>query len=186
MRSTLPCCELLLILALVGGFVAPQRSQAAIVDFSAQLTKGTCSLSLNKSTLALGTLPIGQFKPGQLLAPQPFVLSVQNCSGESGGSLIPTVTLTGNGVMQDNKWLFRNSGSATGVGFMVFLGNRIPEYGNTEMQNGTYMQLGAAGEIPTDRKTTFYAAATCGAANFCDSMGTGNVTANLLFSFEYK
>jgi len=97
----------------------PGEAPATTLNFSAVLTNVTCSISLDKSTLPLGNLTLAQLRPEQLINAQPFVLSVQNCAGAAGGSDTPIVMIRGDGVSQDNKWLFRNSGSANNVGIVV-------------------------------------------------------------------
>lgn len=158
--------------------------QSVTLDFSAVLVQGTCTISLDKSTLDLGTITKSQLRAGQVVAPQPFVLSVQGCSG-GGPTLTPVVTVTGNGIRQDNKYLFRNVGSATGTGILVFISNSVPEYNAQELINGTHISVGPTGTTPSDRKINFYAGVSCGGITGCATTGTGNVTANLMFSFAY-
>lgn len=158
--------------------------QSVTLNFSAVLTDGTCTLSLDKSTLELGTITKSQLRAGQVVAPQPFVLSVQGCNG-GGTSLTPTVTVTGNGIYQDNKHLFRNAGSAAGTGILVFLSNSVPEYNDQELRVGTKIIVSPKGTVPADQEINFYAGVSCGGITGCDATGTGNVTANLMFSFSY-
>lgn len=167
-----------------GGVSAP--SQALMLNFSAVLTNGTCTLSLDKSTLSLGTITKSQLRANQLVAPQPFTLSVQNCTGEAGTGLKPVVTITGNGVTQDNKWLFRNAEAARGTGIVVIQSATVPQYSQSEIKNNTVLSLAGAGQIPANQTFIFYAGASCGGSSGCTTVATGGVTANLMFTFAYQ
>lgn len=160
---------------------------AITVDFSAVLTNGTCTLSLDKSTLLLGNISTLQLRPNHLVAPQPFTLSVQNCTAQAIDSLTPVVTITGDGVTQDNKWLFRNAESAAGTGILVMQSKSVPDYGQSEINNNSVLALAsAAGQKPNDQTFTFYAGASCGGSTGCALVDTGHVTANLMFTFAYQ
>ncbi|MGK8665345.1 fimbrial protein [Serratia marcescens] len=172
------------VLACAGLFFT--TAQATILDFSAVLTNGTCTLSLDKSTLPLGVIAKSSLRPNQLVAPQPFTLSVQDCSGSSGGGLKPVVSITGAGVTQDNKWLFRNSGSATGTGILVIQSNAVPSYSQSEVKNNSVLSLANSDQIPVNQAFTFYAGGSCGGSTGCASVATGDVTATLVFTFAYQ
>ncbi|HBN0910106.1 type 1 fimbrial protein [Escherichia coli] len=164
----------------------PIKVTATTLNFSAVLTNVTCSISLDKSLLSLGSISIGQFRPETLINVQPFILSVQNCAGTAGGSDIPIVMIRGEGITQDNKWLFRKSDSANNVGIMVIKSDVSPSYNQPEITNETALTLSAAGKIPTDQQYTFYAGASCGGTSGCSNVEVGSVTASLYFTFEYQ
>ncbi|WP_261459906.1 fimbrial protein [Serratia fonticola] len=157
-------------------------AQSVTLDFSAVLVEGTCTISLDKSTLDLGTITKSQLRAGQVVAPQPFALTVQGCSG-GGPTLTPVVKVSGNGIYQDNKYLFRNAGSADGVGILLFISDTVPEYNDSSLIGSTHIQVGFKGTTPA--KLNFYAGISCGGAMGCATTGTGNVTANIMFTFAY-
>lgn len=167
----------------IAGCLFYKIAPATMLNFSAILVNGTCTLSLNKSTLPLGEVPLSQLRPEKFIGAQPFTLSVQNCTE---GIRAPSILVTGSGVNQDNKWLFRNSSSAGGVGIMVIKSDTLPEYNQTEIQSGTMLPLATAGEIPIDQNFNFYAGVSCGGITGCSATGTGNVTASLMFIFTYQ
>lgn len=158
--------------------------QSVTLDFSAVLVQGTCTISLDKSTLDLGTITKSQLRAGQVVAPQPFALTLQGCSG-GGPTLTPVVRVNGNEIFQDNKYLFRNAGSAEGVGILLFISDTVPEYNDLSLMDGTHIQVGFTGTTPAYKKINFYAGASCGGTTGCATTGTGNVTANVMFSFVY-
>lgn len=164
----------------------PGKASATILNFSARLTNVTCSISLDKSTLPLGNLTLGQLRPEQIINAQPFVLSVQNCAGSTGGTDTPIVMIRGDGVRQDNKWLFRNSGSADKVGILVIKSDTSPSYSQPEIANQTALPLSAAGQIPANQTFNFYAGVSCGGSSGCTNVGSGSVAASLYFTFEYQ
>ncbi|WP_431225957.1 fimbrial protein (plasmid) [Serratia sp. L9] len=150
------------------------------------LNNGTCTLSLDKSILPLGTVNLSALRPNQLVVPQPFTLFVQDCSGQAGGSLTPIVKITGNGVTQDNKWLFRNASSAAGTGIVVIHSDAVPDYSQPEVKDNSTLQLANVGQIPINQAFTFYAGTSCGGSTGCASLATGDVTATLMFTFSYQ
>ena len=87
MRSAQRYLKAALAVVLAGGGAVSVPVQAVTLDFSSVLTDGTCTLSLDKSILPLGVIAKSQLRPNQLVAPQPFTLSVQDCTGSAGGSL---------------------------------------------------------------------------------------------------
>ncbi|OMQ23691.1 fimbrial protein [Serratia oryzae] len=172
------------VLALTWSVVLAAPAQAETINFSAMLTNGTCALSLDRSILPLGTVSPLQFTPGRLLAPKPFTLFIRNCTGS--GLFTPQVSVFGNGVTQDNKWLFRNAGSAAGIGIMVIQSDTVPDYSQSEIKDGTIIQVANTGQIPADQELTFYAGASCGGTTGCAEIGSGEVTATLMFDFAYQ
>ncbi|MBL5825951.1 fimbrial protein [Serratia fonticola] len=160
--------------------------QAVKLNFSAKLVPGTCSLSLDKSTLELGTVMQPSLQPATLLAVQPFTLTVQDCNGNQGTLLTPVVNVSGDGVNQDGRWLFRAQESTTNsVGVMLVKTNVPPSYGETEVKNGDDIPLSAKGVNPANQNLTFYAGITCGSSG-CASPQAGVLTARILFSLAYR
>ncbi|WP_447888140.1 fimbrial protein [Serratia fonticola] len=186
MRSAQRYRNAMLAVVLAGSGTLFSQGQAVTLNFTAVLADGTCTLSLDKSTLPLGAVSYSQLRPNQLVAPQPFTLSVQDCTGAMGGSLKPVVTITGTGVTQDNKWLFRNAGSAKGAGILVIRSNSIPDYSQPEIKNNGTIALANAGQIPINQAFTFYVGASCGGSTGCATIGLGEVTANLMFTFAFQ
>ena len=188
MRSAPRYLKTVLALVLTSGCVlsVPVLAQQLTLDFSAVLTNGTCTLSLDKSTLQLGAIGKSQLRANQFIAPQPFVLSVKDCTGSAGGSLKPVVTIEGTGAIQDGKWLFRNAGSAAGTGILVIQSTSLPGYSQSEVKNKSVLSLANAGQIPINQTFTFYAGASCGGSSGCASVATGDVTATLMFTFTHQ
>ncbi|MHA7847364.1 fimbrial protein [Serratia sp. D1N4] len=188
MRSIITCHKSTLLLtmwalsALVG---AP--AQAVTLNFSAILNPGTCTFSLDKSTLALDSVHLSQLAPSTLQAAQPFTLTVQDCSG-TDAALAPVVNVSGDGIARDSKWLFRSSDSTTsGVGVMLVKTDVPPGYGSTEVKNGDNIPLAAAGVNPLDQNIRFYAGITCGSLACTSERPTpGTLTARVLFNLAYR
>lgn len=177
-------CYRKVVLVLAGSVLLVAPVQAVTINFSAVLTNGTCALSLDRSILPLGTISQPELKPGRLIAQQPFTLFIRNCT--SGGNFTPWVTVSGQGVTQDNKWLFRNAGSAAGVGIVVIQSDTLPDYSQSEVRDGTTIKVANTGQIPVDQELTFYAGASCAGSTGCASIGSGEVAATLMFNFAYQ
>ncbi|ENY3730631.1 hypothetical protein A3N51_08540 [Enterobacter kobei] len=186
MRSAQRYLKVTLAVVLAGAGTISAPVQAVTVDFSAVLTNGTCTLSLDKSTLPLGIIAKSQLRPNKLVNPQPFTLSVQDCTGVAGGSLKPFVTIAGTGTIQDGKWLFRNTGSAANTGILVIQSTSVPDYSQPEVTNSSVLSLANPGQIPVNQAFTFYAGASCGGSTGCAMVATGDVTATLMFELAYQ
>ncbi|MFB6328420.1 fimbrial protein [Pantoea deleyi] len=186
MRTAPRYLESILAVAIAGALTVSTQARAVTLNFSATLTDGTCTLSLDKSTLSLGTVSLSQLRPNNLAAPQPFILSVQDCTGSGSSTLKPAVTVTGTGSFQDGKWLFRNSASTTNAGVLVIQSVSEPDYSKHEVRDNSVISLGNLGEIPADQHMTFYAGASCGGSSGCASVRTGELTATLMFTFAYQ
>ncbi|WP_337262275.1 MULTISPECIES: fimbrial protein [unclassified Serratia (in: enterobacteria)] len=186
MRLLNPCRNTVLLLgALVLGCSVTLPVWAVTLNFSALLMPGTCTFSLDRSTLVLGAIIQQQLKPATLVAAQPFTLRVQDCSG-TNAALTPVVSITGDGVTQDGRWLFRTADSeATGVGVMLVKTDTQPSYSATEIKNNDYITLAAQGVNPVDQSLAFYAGMTCGSTG-CGSVQVGGVTARVTFSLAYR
>ncbi|HDR2399030.1 TPA: type 1 fimbrial protein [Enterobacter bugandensis] len=176
------CC---LNLMLWSGVIYVSPVKAITLNFNAFLTDATCSLSLNKSSINLGTVKKNQLKPEQVVALQPFTLSVQQCANNPDSSLTPTIIVKGAGVLQDNKWIFRNSGSAAGVGVLVFQSDSIPAYSADEIKDNSKIIAGNKGSNPSVNSLNFYAGLSCGGSAGCASSSAGDVVASLIFTFAY-
>ncbi|WP_114194426.1 fimbrial protein [Edaphovirga cremea] len=189
MRSVVNCRKaffLLGVLCLSAVIVNPL--QALVLNFSATLTPGTCTFSLDKSTLVLGSLSLSQLQPATLLVTRPFTLIVQDCSG-TDASLTPVVNVSGDGITRDSKWLFRSGdSSASGVGVMLVNKSTPPSYSDTEIKNGDGIPLAGVGVDPLNQNLTFYAGVTCGGSSGCASaqLGAGTLTARVLFNLAYR
>lgn len=164
----------------------PQTVSAVTLNFSATLYNGTCTLNLDKSALRLPDVSLSSLAPQRLYSAQPFKLSVTECTGGGASNLTPMVAVTGPGVSQDNKWLFRQANSAPGMGIMVFQTDDEPGYGLAELRSGATLPLADVGKKPVDQTLGFYAAASCISSQSCADVGTGVVTASLMFIFAYQ
>lgn len=189
MRSNNLCHSGSLLFGLLFGLLGlwGKGVQAAQLNFFATVMPGTCTFNLSQSTLNLGTLMINTFQPSTLVGAQPFTLSVTNCSG-TDALLTPVVSISGDGVTQDGRWLFRASDSiASGVGVMLVKTSVMPNYSDPEVKNGDALTLAAQGVNPVDQDISFYAGATCGGSVVgCESVGSGAFTARILFSLDYR
>lgn len=171
---------------LVAVAVLPLPTQAVFLEFSALVVERTCTLSLNRSTLPLGDIPQSRLRPGQLVAQQPFVLSVKDCTGRPGGSLKPVVTVSGSGALHDGRWLFRGFGAHSATGVMVIQSDSEAEYSQPELRDGSIIALGNTGDVPRDQSFTFYAGASCGGNTGCAANTPGALTASVSFTFTYQ
>lgn len=164
----------------------PQTAGAVTLNFSAVLTNGTCSLSVDKGTLSLPSITLAGLQPQRLYSTQPFTLSITECTGGGTSGLTPVVAVAGAGESQDSKWLFRQPNSTPGVGVMVFKSDVEPTFNTAEIGNGATIPVGAVGANAVAQKIQFYAAASCLSAQSCADVAPGTVTANLMFIFTYK
>lgn len=185
MRLMRFCPELVIVFTLITAWIKPV--QAVTINFEAALVNASCTLSLDRSTLPLGTILLSQLRANSLVSPSPFTLSVQNCSSVHA-SQEPAVRVTGVGVTQDSKWLFRHNvtGSAKGVGILIIQSDSVPNYASDEVRDGTRLLLKKAGNKPVDQTFTFYAGGSCGGSSGCSTTEPGRVTASVMFSFVYQ
>lgn len=187
MRSAM-CCRkgMSLLAALLLGGAAALPAQAVTLNFSANLTTGTCTFNLDKSALNLGVFSPRELQPATLAGAQPFTLAVTACSG-TALNLTPVVNITGDGVTQDGRWLFRAADSAVsgGVGVMLVKSSVPPTYSATEVKNNEDIALAAKGVNPADQSLTFYAGMTCGSSG-CANLPVGTLTARVLFQLAYR
>lgn len=182
MRSAKACRNALAgaaLLATLHG--APLRADT--LNFAAVLTPGTCTFNLDKSALALGYVPLSHITPATLVAAQPFTLTVSDCGGGNTYTKAPVVKVSGEGMTQDGKWLFRDASSpSAGVGVMLVKTDVPPAYAQDEVKNGDTFKLETASK---DHRMTFYAGLTCGNATTCASAKAGLVTARIVFSLDF-
>jgi len=188
MRSLKTCRKTSLLLAtlLLGGS-AFQPVQADTLTFSARLMPGTCTFTLTRATVDLGTLMVGEFQPSTLVKPQLFALTVGNCSG-TDASLRPLVVITGDGAIQDGRWLFRASDStaSSGIGVMLVKTSVVPVYSDTEVRSNDVVYLAPTGVNPGNTNIYFYAAATCGSGARCTNISSGQIIARVMFELDYR
>ncbi|MFI8415333.1 fimbrial protein [Serratia sp. NPDC078593] len=162
------------------------------INFAAVLTPATCELSLDKSSVYLGSVSLSALSVGNVVAlPQPFTLQVRQCDGVVGGDLKPMVRVTGEGFAAsgDNKWLFRSADSqAIGIGILLTQGDTPPEYGQKEVKNGDYLSVGPANVVPVDTDLPLYVGVSCGSNTACRSSAIkpGRLTARIIFDFTYR
>ncbi|AHG22651.2 hypothetical protein Z042_04320 [Chania multitudinisentens RB-25] len=196
MSSIMTChkrASLLVMLALSGLISLPAQADlvtppaSVTINFSAVLNPGTCTFSLDKSTLALDSTHLTQLTPATLQAAQPVTLTVQDCSG-TDASLTPVVNVSGDGITRDTRWLFRSSDStASNVGIMLVKTNAPPSYSSTEVKNGDDIPLAGMGVNPLDQNIMFYAGISCGGAECVSTPPTpGSLTARILFDLAYR
>lgn len=160
--------------------------QAVQLNFSANIIPGSCTFSLSEGTVDLGTLSTSGLQPETLLAAKSFTLAVSNCSG-SAQNLTPVVSITGDGMSQDGRWLFRAADSAArNVGVMLVNSPVMPDYSSSEVKSGDTLPLAVPGSVPGNQNILFYAGATCGSAASCASVGTGSLLARITFSLDYR
>lgn len=171
----------------LGLFLVVPPTSAIILNFSATINEGTCTLSLDKSALSLGDISQNSLTAETLVSAEPFTLQVTDCQGSSVKGLVPIVKVTGTGVTQDNKWLFRqDTSSSSGAGILVIQSNSVPNYSQSEVKNGATYPLAAGGQTPLNQELSFYAGVSCGGNSGCSVVNTGVVTAKLLFEFNYQ
>ena len=161
-------------------------TQAVQLNFSAVLSPSTCTFSLSEGTVSLGDLSVSSLQPATLVGARPFTLRVTNCSGIEE-TLTPVVNITGDGITQDGRWLFRSADSvASNVGVMLVNSSVMPDYSRPEVKNGDNLPLTAQAGRPTDQNIAFYAGATCGGASGCANVGMGTILARVTFSLDYR
>lgn len=180
-------CALVVVaaLSLLSLFESPLKADVVMLKFSASLMNGTCTLSLDADELQLDPLSKADLEPNKLINPRPFTLHVKACQGAEVG-MTPVVNVTGEGLEQDGKWLFRQQGSAKNVGIVVIKSNSEPGYNQSEVRNGNTFELGSVGATPGDQDLKFYAGVSCGGEASCASTGFGKVTATLMFNFAFQ
>ena len=160
--------------------------QATQLNFSAVIAPATCTLSLSEEMINLGSLFAPSLQPATLVSAKPFTLAVTNCRGTQT-VLTPVVSVTGDGAMQDGRWLFRSEDSAANnVGVMLVNSSVLPTYSSSEVKNGDTLPLATQAGLPTNQNLSFYAGATCGNAAGCTNVGVGTIVARIIFSLDYR
>lgn len=161
-------------------------AKAETINFSAFLTEGTCTFNLNKTMLELGTISFSELQPATLVRAQPFTLIISGCT-DNASHLTPMVNITGEGITQDGRWLFRAADSTTGdtVGVMLVKSRVPPTFNDTEVSNDSDIPLAAKGKTPPDQSQTFYAGVSCGTTG-CASLQAGKLTARIVFQLNYR
>lgn len=157
-------------------FTGPS-AQAVKINFAAVIANATCQVSLNQSTLYLGSVPLKALTQGSVLAlPQPVLLQVRRCEGVAGGDLKPRVKVSGEGF------------AAAGIGILLMQGDKPPAYEQAEVKNGDYLTVGPANVLPVDTDVPLYVGVSCGASSACgaSTLGPGRLTARIIFDFTYR
>ncbi|CAI0836655.1 type 1 fimbrial protein [Serratia fonticola] len=176
----------LISLAMVTGLTS-STAPAVTLNFSATIMPGTCSLSLDKSVLPLDEMSQARLRSGALINSQPFTLKAGNCDGVATAGLQPMITVSGEGVTQDGKWLFRSSdSSAGGSGVMLVQSANMPNYNSTEVKPTDTYPLAAMGQIPVGKDLPFFAGISCGGSTGCATVKPGKVIARITFTFAYR
>lgn len=166
-------------------------TQAVTINFAAVIASATCQISLNKSSLYLGSVPLKALSTGNVLAlSQPVSLQIRRCEGVAGGGLKPRVKVSGEGFSAagDNKWLFRSADSqAKGIGILLMQGEKPPGYEQAEVKHGDYLTVGSANVVPIDTDIPLYVGVSCGANAACraNTIKPGRLTARIIFDFTY-
>ncbi|NCG54962.1 fimbrial protein [Serratia fonticola] len=160
---------------------------AVTLNFSAQIVQGTCSLSLDKSVLPLGTVSQSLMHSEMLVNLHPFTLTADNCNGVAGGVQQPGIVVSGPGSTQGGKWLFRTSDSDVGgAGVMVVQSTTPPNYTDTEVKPSDFFPLAGVGAVPVNTTLSFFAGVSCGGSAGCATVTPGTLTANIMFVFAYR
>lgn len=111
-RSAKPLSGVALACVLVSSGI--QAADTAEVNFTAQISDGTCDVQLSQSSLQFGIHKAVDFQSGATVAMLPLTATVI-CSGAT----TPKMSVSGSTPYSDST-IFRDPGSvATGVGFMV-------------------------------------------------------------------
>ncbi|MEA5217557.1 fimbrial protein [Enterobacter cloacae] len=111
-RSAKPLSGVALACVLVSSDI--QAADTAVVNFSAQISDGTCDVQLSQSSLQFGIHKVVDFQSGNTVEMLPLTATV-TCTGAT----TPKMSVSGSAPYSDGT-IFRDPGSvATGVGFMV-------------------------------------------------------------------
>ncbi|WP_159566163.1 fimbrial protein [Budvicia diplopodorum] len=176
-----------IMVALLSCGIVP--AQAITLNYSAQINQGTCQISLDQTTLSLGTVMLSSLRGNTLVAARPFTLQVRACGDFLSGQT-PAIKITGQGMTLSGKWVFRSSvdSVAQGVGIMVAQSNTPALYSQTAIADGDYINLASVDLIPTDADFQFFAGITCGSSSDCTSANVqpGRITARIVFDFVYR
>lgn len=180
-RKALWTCGVFVTTTLCG--IAPVQASVTI-NFSAVLVEGTCDLSLDKTMVNIGSFPLTALTPSALFGVQSFRLSVDSCSGVSGG-LTPIVTIRGEGINPSGRWMFRNAtSSASNLGVMLFRTDTPPAFSDSEIVNGGELELTSLDTSSLPYSIPFYAGMACSAD--CGSATAGTLEASVAFEFSYR
>lgn len=109
-NSALPGVVAVCVMVSPGG----RAADSAVVNFSAQISDGTCDVQLSQTSLQFGTHKAADFQAGATVAMLPLTATVI-CTGAT----TPKMSVSGSTPYSDNT-IFRDPASvAAGVGFMV-------------------------------------------------------------------
>lgn len=182
---------LLLVLSLLSSLYAYADISTTTITFNVDFVSPTCELSLNTTSINLGTVAMDQLtnagKTG--LNPQNFTLSFKNCKG-AGGTPKVVVTAAGNNgsFISDNTYLFRSNVSATtSSGFGVRLDVKNIDSTTTSLAHNSKIAIGTAADniaTTTPKPLTFTASLSCGDCTQVINYGDLEASVNLAFLYE--
>lgn len=122
-------CRVWTLLACLLPAVWALAADTASVEFSAQISDGSCELTLSETTLSYGIYRVRDLQAARAVSLLPLTASIQ-CSGAT----TPTLSVSGTSYSPASvpqAVLFRNTDSvASGVGFMVRRNNGGITLGN--------------------------------------------------------
>jgi type 1 fimbria pilin len=184
----------------VGGLVTVSAQAAIDVAVSQTVTPANCDLALGGGDMAGGTVSFPSLQSadlsgvGRVSASQTFNLTLSNC-GANAVTVAPHITVSGTPLgAGDDAWLFRDSGSATGMGFIFRFGGSTVDWDATSttaknMQPGDDITLGKntnGAELPTDYATVPIPVAVAVSTGKQATQAAGDLAAAVTFTFEYR
>ncbi|MGJ5719052.1 fimbrial protein [Morganella sp. B601] len=107
--------SMMMLYILASASVWADDNSSVVVNFSAQISDGTCGIQLSEDTLQFGVYKAIDFQPAKAVAMLPLTATV-TCSGPT----TPKLTVTGTTPYSASPAIFRDADSvADGAGFMV-------------------------------------------------------------------
>ncbi|HDS5326014.1 fimbrial protein [Klebsiella aerogenes] len=159
------------------------------INFHGFIKPGSCDVDLDKPSLNLGDADYFTLKTGNiLLNPTQFNVNISKCFLAKNTILRPAIQIDGEGFNASDKFIFSsNDSSAKGIGVILYQGNSVPEYYDTSLKSGDYIDLGGTGAIPEDSIIPFYVGVSCGSVTDCSSINVtpGKMVARIIFNYRY-
>lgn len=163
-----------------------------LVTFSADISNGTCNVSVSPAELMFPSVNKGKFAAAGTTAQiLPLKLTVTQCAGLGGGERQASVKVTGSMASFDAN-LFRDVGSdATGVGVMLRSGLYSGDLGQfydvkAALKNGDVTSVPVVkGGVPPDNTNMDYSVGLTN-GNGSEVVSSGDVMATLHFTFLYQ
>ncbi|HGL3854574.1 TPA: fimbrial protein [Klebsiella aerogenes] len=159
------------------------------INFQGFIKPGTCDVDLDQPSLNLGDADYFTLKTGNiLLNPSKFNVNISNCYLSKATVLRPAIQIEGEGFIASDKYIFSsNDSSAKGIGVLLYKSSDTPNYSDTSLKNGDYIDLGGSGSIPEDLTIPFYVGVSCGSVTDCSSttVGPGKMVARIIFNYRY-